>query len=88
MRNLKIVTILCAIFLFPAILFAATDKKEDELPPWMEDVKVKGRSTYLVPKGAKRELIGAHMVVEPPSEYVARRIYEIEQYLEERFCIN
>jgi len=51
----------------------------------MEDIKVGGRSTYLVPKGAKREIIGSQIVVESPNEYVARRIYEIEQYLEERF---
>lgn len=52
----------------------------------MEDVKAKGRSTYLVPKGAKREIIGSHIVVEPPNEYVARRIYEIEQYLDAKFA--
>ena len=52
----------------------------------MEDIKVKGRSTYLVPKGAKREFIGSQVIVEPPNEYVARRLYEMEQDLEERFA--
>lgn len=51
----------------------------------MEDIKVKGRSTYLIPKGAKREIIGSQVIVESPNEYVARRIYEIELYLEEQF---
>jgi len=84
MKNLKIISLLCAVLLFSAIIFAANDKNEAP-PPWMEDIKVKGRSTYLVPKGAKRKIIGSQVVVEPPNEYVARRLYEIEQDLEERF---
>lgn len=51
----------------------------------MEDVTVKGRSTYLVPKGAKREIIGSQVIVEPPNEYVARRLFEIEQDIQNRF---
>ena len=85
MKNLKIISILGILFLFSAIIFAANDK-EKEIPPWMEDVINNGRSTYLVPKGAKREIIGSHVIVEPPSEYVARRIYEIELYLAEKFA--
>ena len=85
MKNLKIISILGILFLFSAIIFAANDKKK-EIPPWMEDVINNGRSTYLVPKGAKREIIGSHVIVEPPSEYVARRIYEIELYLAEKFA--
>ncbi len=85
MKNLLIISFLCVLFLFSAIIFAANDKKK-EVPPWMEDIKIKGRSTYLVPKGAKREIIGSHVVVEPPSEYVARRIYEIELFLDEKFA--
>ena len=85
MKYLKIITFLCVAFLSAAVLYAAK-AKDKELPPWMEDIKVKGRSTYLVPKGAKREFIGSQVVVEPPSEYVARRLYEMEQSLEERFA--
>lgn len=84
MKNLKIICVLCVTVLFTAIIFAANDKGK-EIPPWMEDVKVRGRSTYLVPKGAKREIIGSHVIVEPPNEYVARRIYEIELYLAKKF---
>lgn len=87
MKSLKIISFLCIILLCPVIIFAGGDKeKEDGPPPWMEDIKVKGRrSTYLIPKGAKREIIGAQVIVESPNEYVARRIYEIERYLEEQF---
>lgn len=85
MKYLKIITFLCVVILSAAVLSAAKNK-DKEIPPWMEDIKLKGRSTYLVPKGAKREFIGAQIVVEPPNEYVARRLYEIEQSLEERFA--
>ena len=84
MKYLKIIIFLWFVFMSAAVLSAAK-VKDKEPPPWMEDIKVRGRSTYLVPKGAKRETIGSQIVVEPPNEYVARRIYEIEQYLEERF---
>jgi len=85
MKYLKIVIFLWFVFLSAAVLYAAIDKNK-AIPPWMEDIKVRGRSTYLVPKGAKREIIGSQIIVEPPSEYVARRMYEMELYLEERFA--
>lgn len=86
LKNFKILSFFCAILLFSAMTFAANDK-DAEIPPWMEDVSTKGRSTYLIPKGAKKEKIGSQIIVEPPNEYVARRIYEIEKYLEERFAL-
>jgi len=85
MKYLKIIIFLCIVLLSSAVLFAAKDK-DKEPPPWMEDIKVKGRSTYLVPKGAKREIIGSQIIVESPNEYVARRFYEMEKSLEERFA--
>lgn len=85
MKYLKIITFLCVVIL-SAVVLSAAKNKDKEIPPWMEDIKLKGRSTYLVPKGVKREFIGAQIVVEPPNEYVARRLYEIEQSLEERFA--
>lgn len=63
-------------------VFAVKDK---EIPPWMEKVDESGRSTYLIPKGAKRKIVGSQVIVEPPNEYVARRLYEMEGYLENRF---
>ena len=83
MKKLKItgfflIMIACSLSVFAEL------NKDKELPPWMEDIKVNGRSTYLVPKGAVREIIGSQVVVEPPNEYVARRIYEIERHMEER----
>ena len=84
MNRIKI-SILIGIVFIGTVVFSAEKEPDPKIPPWMEDIKGKGRSTYLVPKGAKRELIGTHMVVEPPSEYVARRLYEIENALEARF---
>ena len=84
MKSFRIISFVMIFSIFTIVAFSA--KKEDkELPPWMEDIKLKGRSTYLVPKGVKREMIGSQIVVEPPNEYVARRIYEIELYLKEKF---
>jgi len=55
------------------------DKKE-EVPPWMEKVDRGKGSTYLIPKGAKVEEVTAGFVkVEPPVEYVARQVFELEE---------
>ena len=51
----------------------------------MEEIDESGRSSYLVPVGAKRKIIGSQVIVEAPTEYVARRLYEMEEYLESRF---
>ena len=85
MKYFKITMCLCIVFVSAVVLHAAKDN-DKEPPPWMEDIKVKGRSTYLVPKGAKRKFIGSQVVVEPPNEYVARRFYEMEKSLEESFA--
>ena len=56
------------------------DKREGEVPPWMENVDRGGGSTYLVPKGAKIEEVTSGFVkVEPPAEYVARQVYEMDK---------
>lgn len=81
MSKFKVVCILIFITLFSAGILAA----KTEVPPWMENVDKTGRSTYLVPKGAKRKVIGSQIIVEPPNEYVARRLYEMEADLEKRF---
>jgi len=52
----------------------------EEIPPWMEKVGRGGRSTYLIPRGAKVEEVTAGFVkVEPPAEYVARQVYEMDK---------
>jgi len=86
MKNPPIGIISSLILMALAVTIYAANDKDKVTPPWMEDVKVKGRSTYLVPKGAKRDIIGAQVVVEPPNEYVARRIYEMELYLDKQFA--
>jgi len=81
MKKFKILGLSLIFICYAVVVFAVKDK---EIPPWMEDVKVRGKSTYLVPKGAKREIIGSQVVIEVPNEYVARRLYEMEGYLEKR----
>ena len=82
MKRIKIFTFLLIFMCCSVTVFAVKDK---EVPPWMEDIKRNGKSTYLIPKGAKNKVIGSQIVVEPPNEYVARRLYEMEGYLERRF---
>ena len=56
------------------------DKKEEEIPPWMEKVDRGGGSTYLIPKGAKiKEVTAGFVKIEPPAEYVARQVYEMDK---------
>lgn len=82
-RFLLLAFVFVTIAYYGLICFA-NDK--EEMPPWMENVTLNGRSTYLVPKGAKREIIGSQVVVEPPNEYTARRLYELQQFLDGRFA--
>jgi len=86
MRNLKISGFFCIFSIIAMILYAANGKSQTSPPPWMENADIKGRANYLVPIGAKKKKIGSQVVVESPNEYVARRLYEMERYLEERFA--
>ncbi len=53
---------------------------EKEIPPWMEKVDRGGGSTYLIPKGAKiKEVTAGFVKIEPPAEYVARQVYEMDK---------
>lgn len=56
-----------------------SDTKEEEVPPWMKNADKAGNSTYLVPKDAKVERIAGQVVVEPPTEYVARQVFELKK---------
>ena len=83
MRRLIFVFLLIPLCLsFGVCAVTAADK---ETPPWMEDVIAGDRKIYLIPKGAKKKVFGSQVTVEPTEEYVARRIYEFEQLMEERF---
>jgi len=83
---MRVLYVLIAIFLIAICAGKAASKDKDEAtPPWMEDIIAGERKIYLIPKGAKKEVFGSHVIVEATEEYVARRIYEIEQFLEERF---
>jgi prefoldin subunit 5 len=72
------------VFMASAVIVFAADNKN--IPPWMENIDNGGRSTYLIPKGAKRKVFGSQVIVETPNEYVARRLYEMEEYLNGQFA--
>lgn len=79
--------ILLSLFLLcleQAFIFAQTTTidKDKEIPPWMDDLHIKGQGVYLVPKGAKvQRITSGHMFIEPPNEYAARRFFEVEEHL-------
>jgi len=81
-KNIRVASF---ILIFLCCCVTAFAVKAKDIPPWMEDIEESGRSTYLVPKGAIRKVIGSQVIVEAPNEYVARRLYEMEAYLQARF---
>lgn len=82
MKKLKVFVFLIVFMFCSVVVFAVKDK---DIPPWMEAIEDSGRGAYLIPKGAKKKVIGSQIIVETPNEYVARRLYEIEGYLQTRF---
>jgi regulator of replication initiation timing len=74
------------VFILADGLATVVMAREKEIPPWMENAvsDLGARGVYLIPKGAKRKVIGSQVIVEPPNEYVARRLYEMEGYLQKR----
>jgi len=84
-RNIKIISLSVFLAFYSSMVFAGNDSDE-EIPPWMENVVINGKqkSTYLVPKGAKRKIIGSQVIVENPNEYTARRVYELEEFVKIR----
>jgi len=81
----KKIRVVSFFFFFMCCAVAVFAVKAKDVPPWMEDIEESGRSTYLIPKGAKRKIVGSQVIVEAPNEYVARRLYEMEGYLQRRF---
>jgi len=82
-RAHALISIFVATLLWNGSVEAAT--KENETPPWLENVITGERKIYLIPKGAKKEVFGSQVIVESTEEYVARRIYEFEQFMDGRF---
>ena len=65
-----------SVFVFAQVVW----NNEKEIPPWMEKVDRGGGSAYVIPKGAKiKEVTAGFVKIEPPSEYVARQVYEMDK---------
>ena len=82
--RLVFVRILLIIMVFLVSNTAEAKDAENSTPPWMEDVLTGDHKIYLIPKGAKKEVFGSQVIVEATEEYVARRIYELEQLMDDR----
>ena len=75
-------------FIYPAVIFfilvfseiagRAQPRKEDEVPPGMEFIKV-GNNEILIPKGTKVTKKDAQLILEPPEQFWSRRIEGIEE---------
>lgn len=50
-----------------------------EIPPGMEEIEVTSGYRIIVPKGSKTRRIGAQLMIEGDSEYMARRFEEMEK---------
>lgn len=82
MGTFKILGIILIGLCGAVVGFAQTQIEKQEVPAWMELISDGGaKGKYLIPKGAKVRQVGSQVIIETPSEYMARRFYEMEQRL-------
>lgn len=67
------------LFIFYAFYCIAKEDKKEEIPAGMEIIQVGDGQRLYVPKGTKTKRIGAQLILEDNSEYVAKRFSEIEE---------
>ena len=82
MKMVCVITFSGILFLFAIFAMADEEGEKDSLPPGMEQIKL-GGSEYVVPIGARVSKRGDLIVVESANEYVARKIYEMQERLAE-----
>jgi DNA-binding response OmpR family regulator len=63
------------------VALAAEDNETQQVPPGMELIKVGEHSVY-VAKGTRVVQKGSQLVLEPPDEFIARKILALEQEIE------
>ena len=74
-------TLILILVFLGSIAQAQEDKEEKSLPAGMEKMKVGRTTEFIVPVGTKTSKKGDLVVLESPSEYVARRLAEMEERL-------
>jgi len=81
MKKIKLV-LLISVFVFSAVFTVAAQEKKGTVPVGMEEKEIEGRK-FIVPIGARFQKRGDLLVLESAHEYVARRLYEMEECLKE-----
>ena len=73
--------LLVSILIFYSFHSIAKEDKKEEIPAGMEIIQVGDGQRLYVPKGTKTRKVGAQLILEDNSEYVAKRFSEIEDYI-------
>ena len=73
-------SILALIIIFPSVLIAKEETKEQDIPTGMQIVEI-GGANVLVPEGTKVRKKGGLIILESTSEYAARKISDIEEQI-------
>jgi peptidoglycan hydrolase CwlO-like protein len=76
------IAVLICIFMCGTTVSLAQETKKQEVPVGMEIIEI-GKAKVVVPKGLKVKKGTASVILESANEYVARRIWEMEQEIEE-----
>lgn len=74
---------LIPLFIFYAFYCIAKEDKKEEITAGMEIIQVGDGQRLCVPKGTKTKKIGAQLILEDNSEYVAKKFSEIEDDVKE-----
>ncbi len=73
--------LLFSVFILYALSCVAEEDKKEEIPEGMEIIQVGDGQRIFVPRGTKTRKVGAQLILQDNSEYVAKRFLEIEDYL-------
>jgi hypothetical protein len=69
---------LIPLFIFYALPGIAKEDNKEEIPAGMEMIQVGDGQRLYLPKGTKTKRVGAQLILEDNSEYVAKKFSEIE----------
>lgn len=72
--------LLIVISIFFTLSIMAQEKKEEKLPPGMEEKQI-GSTKFVVPQGTQFHKKADFIIVESPGEYVGRKLLDVEERL-------
>lgn len=73
--------LLLSLFILYSLYGIAKEDKEEEIPAGMEIIQVGDGQRLYVPQGTKTRKVGAQLILQDNSEYVAKKFLEMEGYL-------